>query len=54
MKRFLAIFLLILALCAALFVTMSVSFVSKGPEAVDGVLDYRAWDIRFSAMPPTG
>ena len=37
MKRFLAIFLLILALCAALFVTMSVSFVSKGPEAV-GIL----------------
>ena len=54
MKRFLAIFLLILALCAALFVTMSVSFVSKGPEAVDGVLDYRGTDFTSSVYQLDG
>lgn len=41
MKRFLAIFLLIVTLCIALFFSLSMPFVSEGPEAVDGELDFQ-------------
>lgn len=48
MKRFLAIFILILTVCTALFFTVSMPFVSEGPKAVDGELDFRGTDFADS------
>lgn len=54
MKRFLAIFLLILTLCVALFFTASRPFVSKGPSAEDGILDFRGTDFTSSVYSLEG
>lgn len=54
MKRFLAIFILIVTLCTALFFTMSFPFVSDGPEAVDGELDFRGTDFTASVYNLNG
>lgn len=54
MKRFLAIFLLIFSLCLALFFTASKPFVSKGPEAVEGVLDVRGTDFTSQVYALSG
>lgn len=48
MKRFMAIFILILSLCTALFFTLSMPFVSSGPEAVNGKIDFRGTDFTTS------
>lgn len=48
MKRFLAIFFMILALCTALFFTVSMPFVSKWQEAAGGELDLRGADFDSS------
>lgn len=45
MRRFLAIFFLILTLCTALFFTMSMPVLSEGPAAADGVMDFRGNDF---------
>ena len=54
MKRFLVIFFLILALCTGLFFSMSVSYVAEGPEAVNGVLDFRGTDFTSSVYHLNG
>lgn len=54
MKRFLAVFLLIFSLCLALFFTSSKPFVSGGPEAGEGVLDYRETDFTSSVYALNG
>lgn len=54
MKRFLAIFLLIFSLCTALFFSMSMPFVSGGPKAVDGELDFRGTDFTSSVYKLDG
>ena len=54
MKRFLVIFFLILALCTGMFFSMSVSSVSEGPEAVNGVLDFRGTDFTSSVYHLNG
>lgn len=45
MKRFALLLLLIISLCAATFFTASKPFVSPGPQAVDGVLDFSETDF---------
>lgn len=45
MKRFLFMFLLILASCLILFFTASMPFTSEGPRAVNGVADFRTADF---------
>lgn len=54
MKRFLAIFIMILALCITLFFTISMPFVSEGPRAVDGELDFRGADFASSVYNLNG
>lgn len=54
MKRFLVIFLLIVTLCIALFFSLSMPFVSEGPEAVDGELDFRRTDFTSSVYNLNG
>lgn len=45
MKRFFLLLLLIVSLCVAAFFTASKPFVSPGPEAVDGTLDFTETDF---------
>lgn len=54
MKRFLAILVLILTLCTTLFFTVSMPFVSAGPEAVNGELDFRGTDFTSSVYNLNG
>lgn len=54
MKRFWAVFLLIFSLCLALFFTSSHPLVSRGPEAGEGVLDYRGTDFTSSVYALSG
>ena len=54
MKRFLAVFLLIFTLCLALFFTSSKPFVSEGPKAEEGVLDFVGTDFSSSVYALSG
>lgn len=54
MKRFLAIFLLIFSLCLALFFASSRPFVSEGPKAGVGILDFREADFTSSVYELSG
>lgn len=54
MKRFLAIFLLIFSLCLALFFASSRPFVSEGPKAGEGILDFREADFTSSVYELSG
>lgn len=54
MKRFLAIFLLIFSLCLALFFASSRPFVSEGPRAGEGILDFREADFTSSVYELSG
>ena len=45
MKRFWLIFILILTLCTAVFVTVSLPFAAKEPTAQNGLLDLRGQDF---------
>lgn len=54
MKRFFAVFLLILTLCLALFFTSSKPFVSEGPEAGKGIMDFRETDFTSSVYELSG
>lgn len=54
MKRFIAIFLLILSLCLALFFTSSKPFIAEGPEAQEGILDFRGTDFTSSVYALKG
>lgn len=54
MKRFLAVFLLILSLCLALFFTSSKPYVSEGPEAEAGILDYQETDFSSAVYALSG
>ena len=54
MRRFWAIFLLILTVCLALLFTSSKPFVSEGPQAGEGVLDFRETDFTSSVYELSG
>ena len=54
MKRFLTIFLLIFTLCLGLFFSSAKSYVSAGPEAGEGILDYRGTDFSSSVYALSG
>lgn len=54
MKRFFTIFLLIFSLCLALFFASSKSYVSEGPDAVEGILDYCETDFSSSVYALSG
>lgn len=54
MKHFFAVLAMILTLCISLFFTMSMPFVSEGPKAVDGELDFRGTDFTSSAYNLNG
>lgn len=54
MKRFLAVFILILTLCLALFFTSSRPFTSEGPKAGDGIADFRETDFTSSVYELAG
>lgn len=46
MKRFLCLLALILTVCITMLFTASQPFVTEGPEAVSGVLDFRKTDFQ--------
>lgn len=54
MKRFLAALLLILTLCLALLFTSSKPFASAGPEAAEGIADFREIDFNSSVYELSG
>lgn len=54
MKRFLAVFFLILTLCLALFFASSRPFTSVGPQAGEGIADFRETDFTSSVYELAG
>lgn len=54
MKRFLGVLLLILTLCLALLFTSSKPFASAGPEAAEGIVDFREMDFNSSVYELSG
>lgn len=54
MKRFWLIFILILALCMAVFETVSLPFAAKGPAAQNGILDLQGQDFTDTVFELSG